>query len=275
MSENKCCYEKRKNKHIVRSNWEKCLKCNSTCPAPVKLKSNNVLMPNPIHNSMRMNRSKLLNTNSNNTTSRWSSICVKTYNTKMGIIAPLCVIVKEEAQNDDSDLGGNIETNDNGELMGNNIEYGEYEDTNAIHNPNSIVECSQNTIYNTPYGINEYNPNLNCCNGFKLIPSNKPGQIYKTSGTRGGGLGDISYPRNQGGRWNTSTTNTKLYPVISKYKDSTDCSKVNGSCKTVSPEDKTLKIYKQSGNIFKSTTYNMSKKQQYAYCSKFRGHLYR
>lgn len=257
MCDNKCCYGK--DKHIIRSEWEKCLKCNSTCPDPIKITSNNVLTPHPIHHSKRMNRSQLFKTNSNNTTSRWVSMCIKTYNKKMGIDEPIPVQpVPEEVHNEDCP----------------DVPYDVPVVVDAP-NFNVVVECSQNTIYNTPYGLSKYKPNLNCCNGFNLITPSKPGgQVYKTSGTRGGGLGDISYPRNQGGRWNTSTTNTKLYPVISKYKDSTSCSNMNASCVPL-PLDNTLKISKQSGNIFHSTTNNMSKKQLYTYLSNNRAYLYR
>ena len=117
----------------------------------------------------------------------------------------------------------------------------------AKPSPDAIKTCSNNilfqkkTKFNTPFELT----------------------TYKTTGSRGI-LGDISYPRNQNGRWNTSITNTKLYPVISMYKDA-----------GASPPDTTLKVAKQSGNIFKSTTNNMSKKQLYSYLSKNPASLHR
>ena len=159
-------------------------------------------------------------------------------------------------------------------LIGDDLQASEQE------SKDTIKSCTDKTPFNTPYGLTKYNPNLNCCNGFKLKTGMR-GQIYKTTGSRGGTLGDLSYPRNQNGRWNTSTTNTKLYPVISKYKDAQEpisCNIINGTCQS-SPKppapDITLKVAKQSGNIFKSTTNNMSKKQLYSYLSKNRAYLYR
>ena len=66
--------------------------------------------------------------------------------------------------------------------------------------------------------------------------------------------------RTQGGRWNTSSTNTKLFPVISKE---------------ITKESPTPIIKKQSGNIFKSTTHHMSKRELHSYLTRNRAYLHR
>jgi len=74
----------------------------------------------------------------------------------------------------------------------------------------------------------------------------------------------------QGGRWNTSTTNTKLFPIIS-YETPVKSSN-SSATQTTTPA---LIIKKQSGNIFKSTTYHMSKKELHSYLTRNRAYLYR
>ena len=55
------------------------------------------------------------------------------------------------------------------------------------------------------------------------------------------------------GRWNNKTSNFKLFPVISVCGNNV----------------------KQSGNIYKNTTHDMTKKQLYAYLSKNRTFFFR
>ena len=74
----------------------------------------------------------------------------------------------------------------------------------------------------------------------------------------------------QGGRWNTSTTNTKLFPIIS-YETPVKLS--NSPATQTTPPAPIIK--KQSVNIFKSTTYHMSKKELHSYLTRNRTYLYR
>ena len=117
-----------------------------------------------------------------------------------------------------------------------------------------------------------WNPNL--------ISFNK--RVFVTKNSRGGGLGDISYPRNQSGRWNQSTTNTKLFPVISVGRRNPvlkDCWK-NGKCpsRTTSKYQNIqfpLTTVRQSGRLFKNTHPNQSKRQLFSYLARNRAHLKR
>ena len=118
----------------------------------------------------------------------------------------------------------------------------------------NISNCN-NSDYNKIYTVNDVGKKKGCCNGFLF-----DGMNFFTSGNRGGSLGDISYPRTQGGRWNTTITNTKLFPVISKE---------------VTKDSPIPIIKKQSGDIFKSTTHNMSKKELISYLSRNRAYLHR
>lgn len=67
------------------------------------------------------------------------------------------------------------------------------------------------------------------------------------------------YPTNHNGRWNWGLSNTKLFPINSREYDT------NGNV---------IKT-KQTGNVYKNTSYTMSKKELYTYLSTNRHYLYR
>jgi len=150
-----------------------------------------------------------------------------------------------------------------------------------------------NTAFSQDYYFNSY-PNIpdnlntnNCCHGqfgwFKngnLSKRRSLGSIFITKNNRGLVLGDISYPRNQRGRWNQSTTNTKLYPIISRGRGNPVCNPninpATGKCIGYKgSRDGTLRIQKQSGRLFSNTNPNMSKKQLFSYLVKNRKYLNR
>lgn len=154
---------------------------------------------------------------------------------------------------------------------------------------NGVIECEKPNIYNTPYYFqnltNPYYPSNknNCCHGqFKFYTNKQGQQIFVTKNSRGGGLGDISYPRNQSGRWNQSNTNTKLFPVISVGRRNPvlkDCWK-NGSCppRTTSKYHNIqfpLTTVRQSGRLFKNAHPNQSKRQLFSYLARNRAYLKR
>ena len=154
---------------------------------------------------------------------------------------------------------------------------------------NGVIECKKPNIYNTPYyfqnSTNPYYPSNknNCCHGEFNFYTNKQGQqIFVTKNSRGGGLGDISYPRNQSGRWNQSNTNTKLFPVISVGRRNPvlkACWK-NGSCppRTTSKYQNIqfpLTTVRQSGRLFKNAHPNQSKRQLFSYLARNRAYLKR
>ena len=60
------------------------------------------------------------------------------------------------------------------------------------------------------------------------------------------------------GRWNNTSTNFKLFPVI------TQCTDISGNV-----------TRKQATNLFRNTTYQMSKKELYRYLTTNRAYLYR
>jgi hypothetical protein len=154
---------------------------------------------------------------------------------------------------------------------------------------NGVIECKKPNIYNTPYYFQNltnpyYSSNKNnCCHGQFNFYTNKQGQqIFVTKNSRGGGLGDISYPRNQSGRWNQSNTNTKLFPVISVGRRNPvlkACWK-NGSCppRTTSKYQNIqfpLTTVRQSGRLFKNAHPNQSKRQLFSYLARNRAYLKR
>lgn len=152
-----------------------------------------------------------------------------------------------------------------------------------------VVECRgqnqmSNKMFNTPYYFMQNNPN-NCCKGqFKYIIKNGKTKGVVNYKSRAFGENNISYPRNQVGRWNQSTTNTKLFPVISvgqvrnvsiTYSDEYNCDgkRLIKNKKYSNPTAFT--VQKQSGRLFKNTHPNMSKRQLYAYLSRNRRFLNR
>ena len=78
-------------------------------------------------------------------------------------------------------------------------------------------------------------------------------------------------PRVQRGRWNTSITNTKLFPIISRGFEYGSKSDLSNNIQDRS-FDNTIPT-KQSKNLFKNTTYNMSKRELISYLS--RNHIIR
>jgi len=141
----------------------------------------------------------------------------------------------------------------------------------------------QNNPNNCCKGQFEYttdSENLSPPFGIHFLPKKITGIInYKSRTTD---ENNISYPRNQRGRWNQMETNTKLFPVIS-YGRSRDVSitydtyNCNGK-KNISKKTYTqgpLVVQKQSGRLFKNTHPNMSKRQLYAYLSRNRKFLNR
>lgn len=149
-----------------------------------------------------------------------------------------------------------------------------------------FLRCDEQTRYNTPYYFKQRNV-YNCCQGsFGWQTSspypNCPQPVFFTKNSRGGCLGDISYPRNQNGRWNQSTTNTKLFPVISKGRSARQFQRINcqdtpnTKCRLYTNNTQgDLKVAKQSGRLFNNTHPNMSKKQVFSYLSRNRAYLRR
>lgn len=147
-----------------------------------------------------------------------------------------------------------------------------------------------NVAFNKPYYFKENNKN-NCCHGqfgwknkngkgglSKSPPSPNNTKVFYTKNNRGFIFGDISYPRNQQGRWNLSTTNTKLYPVISIGRANPICNPTvsNGNCIGYKgTQNEPLTVQKQSGRLFSNTNPNMSKKQIFSYLVKNRKYLNR
>jgi len=111
----------------------------------------------------------------------------------------------------------------------------------CYHISDSVVVVKANTPYNTTY----YKES-NCCSGY--VKSREP-LVFKKG-----------FPTNQGGRWNWSTTNTKMY-------------RGNGLVvpDRLPPYSNSIKAtgFRQSGNVFPNT-HKMSKKKLFAYLSRNR-----
>ena len=155
----------------------------------------------------------------------------------------------------------------------------------------SAIRCDLPNVYNTPYyfkcGTNNPLKNFgnenkyNCCHGQFL---RKRDGKFITKNSRGGGLGDISYPRNQLGRWNQSITNTKLFPVISvgrkarpknpRYVNEPpeNCSENQAKYLAITYPQTTVR---QSRRLFKNAHPNQSKKQLFSYLARNRAYLRR
>jgi hypothetical protein len=153
----------------------------------------------------------------------------------------------------------------------------------------SSIRCDLPNVYNTPYyfkwgtkSTNFGNENKNnCCHGQFFFKNNGN---FITKNSRGGTLGDISYPRNQLGRWNQSNTNTKLFPVISvgrrarpinpDYVDEPPekCSEKQAKYLAITYPQTTVR---QSGRLFKNAHPNQSKKQLFSYLTRNRAYLRR
>ena len=140
-----------------------------------------------------------------------------------------------------------------------------------------------NTAFNSDYYFKQYPETLNppsankwnCCHGqYKWLNNNK---VFFTKNNRGTLLGDISYSRNQRGRWNQSLTNWKLFPRNSVGRANPIC-RADGRCieqTTAKTYDESGLQYKHSGRLFENTHPNMSKRQLFAYLVRNRKYLNR
>lgn len=137
------------------------------------------------------------------------------------------------------------------------------------YNKHGHIICRHPTIYTTPYYV--YRPNKCCAwQGYsqrELLTFFPNTNTAKVTTNR--------FPRVQGGRWNHSTTNTKLYPIISECKAGATC--VNPSspntCRLLQATNQSTFI--QSGKLFKNTDYQMPKKQLMSYLARNRKYLHR
>ena len=83
-----------------------------------------------------------------------------------------------------------------------------------------------------------------------------------------------TFARVQGSRWNHSTTNTKLYPIIYECKTGAKCMNPKGpNCYLRKATNQSTFI--QSGNLFKNTDYQMPKSQLISYLARNRKYLHR
>ena len=137
------------------------------------------------------------------------------------------------------------------------------------YNKQGNVLCRNPSIYNTPYYV--YRPNKYCAwRGYSQRELLRffPNETAARATTNG-------QARVQGGRWNHSTTNTKLYPIISECKAGTRC--VNPSspntCRLQPATNQSTLI--QSGKLFKNTDYEMPKKELMSYLARNRKYLHR
>lgn len=117
---------------------------------------------------------------------------------------------------------------------------------------NTIV-CTRPTLYDTPYMVKQ-----SCCKGWNRQTD---GRVSR------------SFLRVQDGRWNHTLTNTKLYPIIGECRSGAVCRRNSLGCKLLPAENRPS--FKQSGNIFKNTSYEMSKSELLAYMARNRAYLYR
>ena len=130
------------------------------------------------------------------------------------------------------------------------------------------IICKYATKYTTEYM--RYRPNKCCAwKGYSqkqlltFFPNKKAAKVT-TNG----------YHHTQGGRWNHSTTNTKLYPIISECKAGAACVNPGGpNCRLMPATNQSTFI--QSGNIFKNTDYQMPKQQLISYLARNRKYLHR
>ena len=148
----------------------------------------------------------------------------------------------------------------------------------------ALPNRNYNTAFSSDYYFKQYPqalmPNVanqwNCCHGQYKWLNNKT--VFFTKNNRGKVFGDISYPRNQRGRWNQSLSNWKLYPRNSVGRTHQLC-RVKGLCieqtfpKTLS--DAGSLQYKHSGRLFQNTNPNMSKRQLFSYLTRNRKYLNR
>jgi len=122
-----------------------------------------------------------------------------------------------------------------------------------VNEKKGVIDVSTNTPYNTTYYKDS-----NCCSGF--VKSRDQTVFPK------------GFPTNQRGRWNWSTTNTKMYRpnglVVSNRIP------VCPSTSTCYPTPHGIIGTRQSGNIFPNT-HKMSKKKLFSYLARNRIYLNR
>jgi hypothetical protein len=149
----------------------------------------------------------------------------------------------------------------------------------------SLPNTNYNTAFNSDYYFKQYPkvlPNAankwNCCHGqFKWLPPSvqtDEKRVFFTKNNRGKVFGDISYPRNQRGRWNQSNSNWKLYPRNSIGRTHQLCRVPGRTLCPASALDAPIQ-YKQSGRLFQNTNPNMSKRQLFSYLTRNRKYLNR
>tara|TARA_Y100000389_G_C17449418_1_gene513720 strand:+ start:354 stop:1997 length:1644 start_codon:yes stop_codon:yes gene_type:complete len=165
-------------------------------------------------------------------------------------------------QDDLKDLNTAIDNNQNLLETYNNIETNTFKKDCCVEEEisKSVVVCKVPNVYNKVYNQTP-RPFANVCNGYPVFKNETETNEWFAS----------REPRIQRGRWNNTITNTKQYPIISRgfvygsWRDLTD-----------KEEDKAYKFTvptKQSKNLFKNTSYNMSRRELIAYLS--RNHVIR
>ena len=129
--------------------------------------------------------------------------------------------------------------------------------------------CRYPTRYNASYSL--YYPNK-CC----TWQGYSPGELLTFFPNKKAAAATIkkSFKRVQGSRWNHSTTNTKLYPIIYKCKTGDICMNPKGpNCHLRKATNRSTFI--QSGNLFKNTDYRMPKSRLISYLARNRKYLHR
>ena len=115
------------------------------------------------------------------------------------------------------------------------------------------ITCYKKTKFNTPFYVAGPKGPVK----YRNLPSNTF-MTLRTSANKEFGP-QIPRQRIQRGKWNNSYSNTKLHPVIGIFGDNSG-----------NPIG-----YKQSKNMFKNTSWNMTKKEKFAYFSKHGRNIYR
>lgn len=123
-------------------------------------------------------------------------------------------------------------------------------------NNNSIV-CDGSSVYTTIYNQTPRDRS-NCCNGYPKF-SNKAEELNWFKNQE---------PRIQNGRWNHSFSNTKMFPIISR---GFEYGSLNETSKNLEYRKyKYTRPISQSKNLFKNTSYKMSRNELISYLSKNR-----
>ena len=136
-----------------------------------------------------------------------------------------------------------------------------------VYTKTGALQCRYQTKYTKPYRLYRLNGCVTISNYSKAGLLNFFPSIAKAEET-------THYPRMQGGRWNHSTTNTKLFPIIYHCKQGGVCSKPNTpDCASVPATNHSTFI--QSGKLFKNTDYQMPKHELVSYLARNRKYLNR